>query len=80
VFRHQKYDNVENKNILLTINPINMKKFHELKLLILLAERHAIDFYQKGNKTAGTRLRKALFASKTLAHDIRKDVSAKKKS
>ncbi len=55
-----------------------MKKFLELKTLIISAETDACKFYERGNKTAGVRLRKALLLSKTIAQDIRKDVSAKK--
>jgi len=55
-----------------------MKKFLELKTLIISAETDARKFYEKGNKTAGVRLRKALLLSKAIAQDVRKDVSAKK--
>ena len=55
-----------------------MKKFLELKTLIISAETDARKFYERGNKAAGVRLRKALLLSKTIAQDIRKDVSAKK--
>ncbi|RLJ77349.1 histone H1 [Pedobacter alluvionis] len=55
-----------------------MKKFLELKTLIISAEMDAHKFYERGNKTAGVRLRKALMLIKTKAQDIRKEVSAKK--
>lgn len=55
-----------------------MKKFLELKTLIISAETDARKFYERGNKSAGVRLRKALLLSKKIAQDIRKDVSAKK--
>lgn len=55
-----------------------MKKLLELKSLILSAELDARKFYEKGNKTAGTRLRKTLFLAKSLAQNIRLDISAKK--
>ena len=55
-----------------------MKKFLELKTLIFSAEMDAHKFYERGNKTAGVRLRKALMLIKTKAQDIRKDVSDKK--
>ena len=55
-----------------------MKKFLELKALIMSAEDDARKFYEKGNKTAGVRLRKALLSNKTIAQEIRKDVSARK--
>ena len=57
-----------------------MKKFLELKTLILTTERDARKFYERGNKTAGTRLRKALMMTKTIAQDIRNEVTAKKNS
>lgn len=55
-----------------------MKKFLELKTLIISAETDARKFYERGNKAAGVRLRKALLLSKSKAQDIRKDVSEKK--
>lgn len=55
-----------------------MKKFTELKELIASAEKDAVKFYDKGNASAGTRLRKALQQSKSLAQEIRKEVTAKK--
>lgn len=57
-----------------------MKKFLELKMLIVSAEEDARKFYEKGNKTAGVRLRKALLSSKAITQEIRKEVSARKKS
>lgn len=53
-----------------------MKKFLELKMLITSAETDARKFYERGNKSAGVRLRKALLLSKTIAQDVRKDISA----
>ncbi|RAJ28096.1 histone H1 [Pedobacter cryoconitis] len=55
-----------------------MKRFFELKTLIISAESDARKFYERGNKAAGVRLRKALLLGKTIAQDIRKEVSAKK--
>ncbi|RZJ32719.1 MAG: histone H1, partial [Chryseobacterium sp.] len=49
-----------------------------LKTLIISAETDARKFYERGNNTAGVRLRKSLLLSKTIAQDIRKDVSTKK--
>ncbi|WP_317171519.1 histone H1 [Pedobacter gandavensis] len=46
--------------------------------MILITEMDARKFYEKGNKTAGTRLRKALLISKTIAQDIRNQVTAQK--
>jgi hypothetical protein len=55
-----------------------MEKFKELKSLIETAEAEATAFFDKGNKTAGTRLRNAMQQAKVLAQDIRNEVTAKK--
>jgi len=52
-----------------------MEKFTELKNLVLGFEKDAVSFYEKGNKSAGTRLRKGMQELKKLASDIRKEVS-----
>lgn len=57
-----------------------MKHFAKLRALIAAAETDAVKFYEKGNKAAGTRLRKAMLEVKTLARDIRMEVSQIKKS
>lgn len=57
-----------------------MEKIEELKALILEIEADADKFYAKGNKAAGTRLRKGCQTLKNLAQEIRVDVSDKKKS
>lgn len=56
-----------------------MNAFEKLKSLVLSAEADAIKFYTKGNRAAGTRLRKAYQQMKTLAHQGRLDVSSNKK-
>lgn len=55
-----------------------MEKFTELKALIASSEADAIAFFEKNNKSAGTRLRNALQQTKALAQDIRNEVTAKK--
>jgi len=55
-----------------------MEKFKSLKELIDAAEADAAAFYEKGNKAAGTRLRKAMQNLKAAATDIRKEVTEKK--
>ncbi len=55
-----------------------MEKFTELKALIASAEADATAFFEKNNKAAGTRLRNSLQQTKTLAQDIRNEVTAKK--
>jgi len=52
-----------------------MKKFEELKDLVVAAESDAKSFYDKGNKAAGTRLRNTLQQIKSAATDIRKEVT-----
>lgn len=56
-----------------------MENFNELKTMLLALEDDASKFYEKGNKAAGVRLRKGLQDVKTMAQNIRQDVSAKNK-
>ena len=56
-----------------------MKKFEELKTLVNEVEEDATKFYDKGNKAAGTRLRKGCQNIKNLCQDIRIEVSNIKK-
>ena len=55
-----------------------MEKLAELKALVETAEKEGAAFYEKENKAAGTRLRNALQQIKTVATDLRKDVTEKK--
>ena len=57
-----------------------MEKFEDLKAKLVEIETEAEKFYTKGNKAAGTRLRKGLQEIKNLAQEIRVDVSEKKKA
>jgi len=57
-----------------------MEKYEELKNLVASMEDDATKFYEKGNKAAGVRLRKTLQDVKTLAQNIRLDVSTKTKT
>lgn len=52
-----------------------MEKFNELKALLEATEADATKFFQGGNAAAGTRVRKALQEIKTLAQDIRNQVT-----
>jgi hypothetical protein len=54
--------------------------FRQLKTVVEGAEADAIKFYEKGNKAAGTRLRKAMQEIKGLAVNVRKDVQGIKNS
>lgn len=57
-----------------------MDKFNELKALVAATEENTKKFYEKGNKTAGVKVRKALQDIKALAQDIRVEISAQKKA
>jgi len=57
-----------------------MEKFEELKALVAGLEEDATKFDQKGNKAAGTRLRKGCQDVKNLCQAIRVEVSERKKS
>jgi len=52
-----------------------MNKFNELKELIAGIEADAEQFYNKGNKAAGTRVRVACQKLKSLASEIRAEVT-----
>jgi hypothetical protein len=51
-----------------------MSRFQELKDLVGTFEKDFIKFYDKGNKSAGTRVRKAMNDLKRKAQEIRKEV------
>ena len=51
-----------------------MSRFQELKDLVTTFEKDFIKFYDKGNKSAGTRVRKAMNELKRKAQEIRKEV------
>ena len=57
-----------------------MKNFEELKTLVEGLEDDVVKFYDKGNKTAGTRVRKGCQDIKNLCQTIRIEVSELKKS
>ena len=54
-------------------------KFLQLKNLVISLEEDYNKFFKKGNKTAGTRIRLGLQSVKSIAQDIRKDVSDTKR-
>ncbi|MEI6880362.1 MAG: histone H1 [Bacteroidota bacterium] len=56
-----------------------MEKFNELKTLVANLEEDATKFYEKDNKAAGVRLRKGLQDIKSIAQELRLDVSDKNK-
>lgn len=51
-----------------------MSRFTELRDLVMSFEKDFIKFYDKGNKSAGTRVRKAMNEVKKKAQEIRKEV------
>lgn len=55
-----------------------MNLIEKLEALVAEAKQNAEAFYNKGNKSAGTRLRKNAQDIKNLTAEIRKDVSEKK--
>ena len=54
-----------------------MEKYDELKELVVGLEQDFSEFYGKGNKAAGRRIRKAMQDMKTKAQDVRVDIQAK---
>lgn len=56
-----------------------MNRFPEIKELIDILEEDMDKFYNKGNKTAGTRARKTLQELKKVAQEVRVDIQEKKK-
>lgn len=55
-----------------------MDKFNQVKEVIAAVEADFAAFYEKGNKAAGTRVRNAMQQLKTLAQEIRTEVTDKK--
>ncbi len=51
-----------------------MKRFNEIKDLVMSLESDFEKFYDKGNNAAGTRVRKGMQELKNLAQDIRVEV------
>jgi len=56
-----------------------MELFEQMVALIEAAVADADKFYDKGNKAAGVRLRKAMQEIKKVAQEVRLDVAAKNK-
>ncbi|MBA4312037.1 MAG: histone H1 [Chlorobiaceae bacterium] len=51
-----------------------MSRFTELKDLLNSFEKDFIKFYEKGNKSAGTRVRKEMNELRRKAQDVRKEI------
>jgi len=56
-----------------------MNKINELKSMVANLDENTTKFYEKGNKTAGVRLRKELYEIRTFIQEVRKDISEKTK-
>jgi len=56
-----------------------MSRYDEIKGKVEGLERDFQQFYDKGNKAAGTRVRKGMQELKQLAQDIRVEIQDKKK-
>ena len=57
-----------------------MEILTKIKELIATIEEDATKFYEKGNKSAGTRTRNGLQELKKLAQEFRVEIQEKKKS
>lgn len=57
-----------------------MNKFQHLRDFVLSLEDDFTKFYAKGNKAAGTRIRKGMQDLKAMSQDIRMDVQNRKNS
>jgi len=55
-----------------------MKRFEQLKDLVMSLEDDFDKFYDKNNQAAGTRVRKGMQEMKNLAQEIRIEVQKKK--
>ena len=55
-----------------------MEKFNNLKDIVMGIEDDFAKFYDKKNKAAGTRARKAMQELRNLAQDIRKEIQEMK--
>ncbi|MEJ5052858.1 histone H1 [Sphingobacterium sp. MYb382] len=55
-----------------------MENYNKLKSLVASLEADADKFFNNGNSAAGTRVRKGLQDIKTLAQELRNEVTSKK--
>lgn len=55
-----------------------MENYNKLKELVASLQVDVDKFHEKGNASAGTRVRKGMQSIKALAQEIRTEVSAKK--
>lgn len=52
-----------------------MNAFEKLVKAVEVSSKDAVKFYDKGNKAAGVRLRKAMMGIKALTSEVRKEVT-----
>ena len=57
-----------------------MNRYQELKDLVSTFEKDFVKFFERGNKSAGTRVRKSMNELKRKAQEIRKEVQERKAS
>lgn len=55
-------------------------KLEQLEALVAALKEDVVKFEEKGNASAGTRLRKTLQGIKSLAQELRVDIQEKKKN
>lgn len=53
-----------------------MKKYEELKAMVEAMAPDAEKVYEKGNRAAGTRVRKGLMEIKNHVHEMRKEITS----
>jgi hypothetical protein len=54
-----------------------MQTLAQIQATLDAVQADAVKFFESGNKSAGTRVRKAMQTIKSLAQDVRAEVSAK---
>ena len=57
-----------------------MQTLAQIQATLDAVQADAVKFFESGNKSAGTRVRKAMQTIKSLAQDVRAEVSAKNNS
>lgn len=57
-----------------------MDKYNELEQFVLAIKKDLEKFHNRGNKTAGLRVRKTLQDIKAISQEIRVEISAKRKA
>ena len=73
-FPFPKFSKLPQHQFCRTPNTIFMERFNELRAMVEAIEADAAKFFDKGNKAAGTRVRKAMQELKNTAQEIRAEV------